>query len=197
MTMVPRSVCFAVSLGFLASIAGADIATWANSVSGTGRCDQWSNQSAYPNNGSPSPTYDVIVDAVGAPYTITLSSQVNINNFRARFGQCFAAKQHCGLLRMPGPFEIASGSVLLNGGSLGSGASRRSSAVLQVARSPLNSTPRDGAERAASDSAVLRLLNGNVNLSGVRMSYSGVSGQSSRVMVYGATPTIAFGGSCF
>jgi len=43
------------------------------------------------------------------------------------------------------------------------------------------------------DSAVLRLLNGNVNLSGVRMSYSGVSGSASRVMVYGATPTI--GGS--
>src|SRR5882672_4407151 len=119
MTMVSRSVCFAVSLGFLASIAGADIATWANSVSGDWTdATKWSTNPAYPNNGSPSPTYDVIVDAVGAPYTITLSSQVNINNFRLDSASALLQSNTGGLLRMPGPFEIASGSVLLNGGSL-------------------------------------------------------------------------------
>jgi hypothetical protein len=77
---------FALSLllpAIFSPLASAETATWLNPVSGNwSDGSKWSTAPQHPYNGSPTPTstYDVIIGASGAPYTVTLDIDLPIDS---------------------------------------------------------------------------------------------------------------------
>jgi hypothetical protein len=81
-------------------------AQWVAPVDGSWTdSSRWSTDPFFPNNGSPpGTTYDVLVDAVGSPYTISSSGSITIDSLRLHAPG--ATVQHSG-----GPFTLAAGSL--------------------------------------------------------------------------------------
>ncbi len=113
--------------------ARADTATWASAVSGN-----WTDSSNWlptvvPNNNTPPGTnYDVLINATGAAYTVTLSAPVTINNLTLNSDTATLLLQSGGTtpqLTVAGELNLEAGLLTASGSSLTVGTLTGSGAI--------------------------------------------------------------------
>lgn len=117
------AIACAASLTFSASAdAAAVVSSWENAVSGIWTAGQfWMNNPAqgdYPNNGNVGvATYDAVINAVGASYSVTLGSSITVEHLTlasanaSLFQSSGTFTAHAGLDITAGLFRVGGGTV--------------------------------------------------------------------------------------
>src|SRR5215216_4043464 len=171
---VRRRACTRAAIGFaaavsLASAARGDTANWLNPVNGNWTdASNWSTNPAYPNNVSPTPTYDVTIDAAGANYTVSLNSNITLDSLQLNSPNATLATNSGTVLDVHGPTNLMAGTFLLKDGTLrntnliaGANANR----LLASGSSTLENVLLNS-DVAVSDNSTLTLLNSPASTGG-------------------------------
>ncbi|MEX2309338.1 MAG: hypothetical protein WD738_17185, partial [Pirellulales bacterium] len=115
---------FAVVMAlFAGAVFAADVtSTWSTATSGIWNVDaNWTNvpaQGGFPNNGNGGvATYDAVISPVGAPYTVTLNTNVTVEDLL--LSSANATLSHTsGTLTATGAINLAAGTYSLAGGTI-------------------------------------------------------------------------------
>src|SRR5438067_5741566 len=99
---------------------GAISASWIAPVDGSWTLPAaWSSNPSYPNNGQPNPAdlYAAIIGATGAPYTVSLASDITISSLTLNSADA-TLSQTAGTLRLvDGGATISAGKYILSDGT--------------------------------------------------------------------------------
>lgn len=113
------------------SALGAQVLTsWLNPTSGFwSSAANWS--ASAPNNGSPAgTTYDVVIDALGGPYTVTLNTAVTVDRLRVDSDDATLYVHALGSLSILTDSSVDRGTLEVNGALTGPGALTVNSSML-------------------------------------------------------------------
>jgi hypothetical protein len=82
----------------------------------------WSSNPAYPDNGQPNPgdLYNAVIAAVGAPYNVSLASDITISGLTLNSADATLAQSDGTLRLVDGGATISAGTYLMSGGTLSS-----------------------------------------------------------------------------
>jgi hypothetical protein len=187
----------AVSALLLPGAAQAQIdAFWANLDGGVWTDGaNWSTDPSYPDDDGVH-TYNAIINLVGDPYTVSLNSDITINDFT--LDSVAATLSHtAGAFKVFGTADLLSGTYLLDGGTIMGGTWNVGPGNFVVTRSSsnrLDGVTFNGNLDLSTEFANLRIgnglsLNGAVNLSGnyARLTFEGAQVFDDAEVNFGAT----------
>ena len=103
-------------------MAAVVTSTWSTATSGTWNVDSnWTNlpaQGGFPNNGNVGvATYDATINAVGSPYTVTLNTNVTLEDLLLNSANV-TLSQTSGTLTTTGAINLAAGTYSMAGGTI-------------------------------------------------------------------------------
>ncbi len=114
-------------LGFLKpttpAVLAADVtSTWSTATSGNWNVNaNWTNvpaQGGFPNNGNGSvATYDATISPVGSPYTVTLSTNITVEDLLLNSASA-TLNQTAGTFTATGAIALSAGTFQVNGGTI-------------------------------------------------------------------------------
>ncbi len=196
------------ALGFAPSAAALTIpSSWLSASSGAwDDAMQWSTDPEFPNNGSPdtTSTYDVTIDATGSPYTVTLDTNITIDNLSLDSSNA-TVSHTTGTFVVTGSAELSNGTYDVNGGTLQGGIWNVSGGTLSFAGMDTidNATVNvdaSGARFGADGNGTLTLGSGstvNLNVANSRITSDILSAGDGTVINQGAIVADGGGGSLF
>ena len=112
----------AAALCSLPAVAADVTSTWSAATNGVWNADgNWVNApvlGGFPNNGNGGvATYDAVISAIGSPYTVTLSTNVTVEDLT--LSSANATISHtAGTFTATGAIAISAGTYQLNGGTI-------------------------------------------------------------------------------
>ena len=135
------------ALGFfnpsLSSIHAADVtSTWSTANSGNWNVNaNWTNVPAlggFPNNGNGSvATYDATISSVGSPYTVTLSTNITVEDLLLNSASA-TVNQTAGTFTATGAITLSAGIFQVNGGTISNTMVNVTGGTLVIAANPSN-----------------------------------------------------------
>ena len=135
------------ALGFfnppLSAVLAADVtSTWSTAASGNWNVNaNWTNVPAlggFPNNGNGGvATYDATISPVGSPYTVTLSTDITVEDLLLSSASA-TLSQTSGALTATGAITLSAGTFQLNGGTISNTTVNLTGGTLIIAANPGN-----------------------------------------------------------
>ena len=143
---VVAAVAVAV-LGFfnppLSAVLAADVtSTWSTAASGNWNVNaNWTNVpvlGGFPNNGNGGvATYDATISPVGSPYTVTLSTDITVEDLLLSSASA-TLSQTSGALTATGAITLSAGTFQLNGGTISNTTVNLTGGTLIIGANPGN-----------------------------------------------------------
>ena len=200
------AIALLCALGIAPSAAAVTIpSSWLAAASGDwDDATQWSTDPNFPNNGSPlaTDTYDVTIDATGPPYTVTLDTNITIDNLSLDSSDA-TVSHTTGTFVVTGTAAVSNGTYAVNGGTLQGGTWNVTAGTLSFAGidTIVNATVNvdaSGARFGADGNGTLTLNSGstvNLNVASSRITSDILSAGDGTVINQGTIVADGGGGS--